>query len=259
MHGCSRANFKTSRSLFLASLCLVTSMSFLTAGLLLPAVPAIALFSLIPGFGVAAVLLSFHSTRKKIAPEAVGVDRLTGLPDREAFIAAGANSIVNAEAGTIGLVLCEVKGLFALNQCCGRLIGDDVLRLAAHRLLVASDQNGAVFRIGVDEFAVLVNRINGDRLTKIVLALRTFEFELLGLEHAHRIRLPAGFASFEAGEGFSSLVKRARIRLSENESPVRPATSHNPASISWPEPKLSTGELALPKPRTLRLLATADD
>jgi GGDEF domain-containing protein len=175
-------------------------------------------------------------------------------------MSAGSTSIDHAEAGTIGLVVCEMKGLFALNQCCGRLIGDDVLRLAAHQLLLAANQNGTVFRIGGDKFAVIVDRGNGDRLAKIVLAVRTFEFELSGLAHSHKIRLPAGFASLEAGEGFSSLLKRAWLRLHDSESPVKAAAAYqNPSVASWPESKLSTGQLALPSQRGLRLVGAADD
>src|SRR5205814_3602563 len=106
--------------------------------------------------------------------------------------------------------------------------------------------------------AILVNRGSGDMLARIVLAIRTFEFELSSLEHSHKIRLPAGFASLEAGEGFSCLVKRARGRLRENEFPVRAAASPNLALPSWPEPKLSTGQLALPRPRALRPVGPAD-
>jgi len=259
MHGRSRAGLKTLLSRFLAFVCLASSISVLGAGLLRSASPALAFSSLIAYVGIAIVLFSSRFPWKRIVSEAEDVDKLTGFPTRGAFIRAGAKSIERAAAGTIGLVICEVKGLSALRRCCGGPIGDDVLRLAAHRLLMAANQNGTVFRIGGDKFAVIVDRGNGDRLAGIVLAVRTFEFELSGLEHSHKIRLPAGFASLEAGEGFNSLVKRAIKRLRDNESPIKAAAIRQHADNSWPEPKLSTGQLALPRARALRLVGAADD
>jgi diguanylate cyclase (GGDEF)-like protein len=258
---CSSTWLKASLASLLAFACLAGSISLLAAGIRLSGITAWAIATLMTSFGVgvARMLAPESFGRRKILPPAEGLDSFTGLPNRQAFIAAGSKLIEDTDAGTIGLVLCEVRGLGELNECCGRLTGDDVLRLVAHQLVTAAKENGAVFRIAGDRFAVIVNRGNGDRLAKIVLAVRTFEFEFSTLAHTHKIRLPAGFASLEAGEGFSSLVKRTTVRLHENEAPVKAGLSNESTEASWPDSKLSTGQLALPKSRTLRLLGTADD
>ena len=197
-------------------------------------------------------------TQKKRQRSEGKTDALSGLGNREAFMSLGSSALSGAPTGSVGVVVCEIAGLTEINDCCGRLVGDDVLRLAAHQVRLAAGENGAAFRIGGSEFGVVIDRSSGERLAGLVVALREFELTLAMLGHSHEARLPAGFASAEAGEGFGSLIKRANQRRRETETPGKSRALPS-LPIAWPEPRLSTGQMALPAPGGLRLVTAIED
>ncbi len=81
-------------------------------------------------------------------------DMLTDLPNRAAFNVA-AERLVDAGAPPCGLLIVDLDNLKTVNDTFGHRAGDDLLRAAA-RFIEASARPHRAFRMGGDEFAILV-------------------------------------------------------------------------------------------------------
>jgi diguanylate cyclase (GGDEF)-like protein len=143
-------------------------------------------------------------------------DHLTGLDGRESLVASGESLLARARAGSIALLLFEVRGVRSLNERCGHRSGDDLIREAARILLRAAGRDGKVYRAGGVRFAVLLDRSAGGRLAGIVRSIAPVNAKLMACGHSHSLRLANGFASCSQGESFESLFQRCETRLEED-------------------------------------------
>lgn len=84
-------------------------------------------------------------------------DTLTGLVNRAYFLQALTEAAHHAKPGQRSAVLfCDLDGFKPINDTYGHLIGDNVLRMAAGRLVNTVRAVDVVARLGGDEFGVLV-------------------------------------------------------------------------------------------------------
>ena len=136
-------------------------------------------------------------------------DGLTGLGNRIAFdqSMAGLETSLDKEAG---LFLIDVNGLKDLNDTRGHEAGDALLRTVASRLLnCLKDLPGSLFRIGGDEFVIL---LEGDAVAShdaLLRRLQEAQFQpasLAGREHG--ISFSVGYADSKHTP-FSLLYKMA--------------------------------------------------
>ena len=170
----------------------------------LPIAIAIAL----PGFAFAAMLLCRGG---RAQGESLAFhDELTGIGNRRAFVARTRSLLKRRKIGAVVLALLDVDGLKAVNDRCGHQAGDELISLIGQRL---SDSHDSAYRIGGDEFAVVIDRTGGETLTAILPHLEPFDqrFETCG--HTHRICISYGQASSHPGESLESLFARADARL----------------------------------------------
>ena len=140
-------------------------------------------------------------------------DDLTGVGNRRAFVAHSQVLIRKAKAGTLGLILLDVDGLKLLNDSCGHQAGDELLAKVAKHI----DARGKLYRIGGDEFAILVDRTVGQHMTALMQALEPFiaTFEACG--HAHEVRVSFGSTSNRENEKFQDLFRRADDSLIQHK------------------------------------------
>ena len=140
-------------------------------------------------------------------------DDLTGVGNRRAFVAHSQLLIRKAKAGTLGLILLDVDGLKLLNDTCGHQAGDELLAKVARHI----DAKGELFRIGGDEFAILVDRSVGQHMTSLMQTLEPFiaTFEACG--HAHEVRVSFGSTSNRENEKFQDLFRRADDSLIQHK------------------------------------------
>ncbi len=90
-------------------------------------------------------------------------DVLTGLPNR-VLLATRVQDALDRRArrtGLVALLFCDVDGFKNVNDAYGHLVGDEVLRTVADRLLFAVRPADTVARIGGDEFVVLCTGLSG--------------------------------------------------------------------------------------------------
>jgi len=90
-------------------------------------------------------------------------DNLTGLANRMHFEDFGQKILFSAErnATHVGLYFVDLNGFKQINDNLGHDAGDKVLVEVANTLLDNVRQGDIVARIGGDEFAILVDRVNG--------------------------------------------------------------------------------------------------
>ena len=94
-------------------------------------------------------------------------DQLTGLPNRRAFDTDVGHAI---ESGAgFALVLCDMDNLKTLNDTHGHEAGDEALQLLAGALQSQLRRSDEAYRVGGDEFAVILpaaNRLDAERVVR---------------------------------------------------------------------------------------------
>src|SRR3954468_8330948 len=97
-------------------------------------------------------------------------DPLTKLLNRRAFVGAlgEASERAREAAEPLPLVYCDLDGFKAVNDTRGHADGDRLLRLFAEVLLGCVRHDDAVFRMGGDEFALLLERCPRERALEVV-------------------------------------------------------------------------------------------
>lgn len=96
-------------------------------------------------------------------------DALTGVKSKFAYTeeeAAIDESIREGSAGELAVVVCDVNGLKHINDTYGHAAGDEYIRSAC-RLICGQYAHSPVYRIGGDEFAVLVRGEDFERRAEI--------------------------------------------------------------------------------------------
>ena len=90
-------------------------------------------------------------------------DALTGLLNRRAFVRELADEVDRAEryGRSLALMLCDLDGFKRLNDAAGHQAGDDALREVGKVLSSRTRASDRVFRVGGDEFAVILPEADG--------------------------------------------------------------------------------------------------
>jgi diguanylate cyclase (GGDEF)-like protein len=131
-------------------------------------------------------------------------DALTGLPNRRAFVRA-----LDEAAGTsFALVLVDLDEFKVLNDTRGHAGGDEVLQ-SVGRVLAEAVEPGSAYRVGGDEFALLVPGADESAAIRWVRGLAD------GLEAATCVRGSFGIALSENGELGENLFARADAAMYE--------------------------------------------
>jgi diguanylate cyclase (GGDEF)-like protein len=133
-------------------------------------------------------------------------DTLTGLPNRRAFRRRLAREIEAADR--FALVLCDMDNLKPLNDTEGHEAGDRALQMLAAALRSELRRSDEAYRVGGDEFAVVLPgaaRLDAERVMR---RLRN----ALGasvLDTGDQIEASFGIAVYQPGDDLEQLVVRA--------------------------------------------------
>ena len=97
-------------------------------------------------------------------------DSLTGVRNKHAFTEA--ESAINQKLGDgglkkLGIVICDINGLKQINDTQGHAAGDALIKDAC-KLICEYFSHGAVFRIGGDEFAVLLQEKGFETMMEVI-------------------------------------------------------------------------------------------
>jgi diguanylate cyclase (GGDEF)-like protein len=134
-------------------------------------------------------------------------DDLTGIANRRAFLQHAGAALKRARPASVGLIVLDVRGLKRVNDRCGHQAGDELLVSVARHF---EGVGGRLYRIGGDEFAVLVHRSDGETVSSVTRSLDAAymaSFETCG--HEHEVRVSYGMTSNRAGDSFEPFFRRA--------------------------------------------------
>ena len=107
---------------------------------------------------IARLAISVRENKRLL--EQVRTDPLTGLGNQGGMQVDLANLCLHAEEEPATLLVLDLNGFKGYNDTFGHLAGDEMLARLGARLGAAVADHGSAYRIGGDEFAVL---LGGDR------------------------------------------------------------------------------------------------
>lgn len=148
-------------------------------------------------------------------------DALTGLPNRRALQSLLGQRIVesaqhSAQSRIFGVLYCDLDGFKHVNDGHGHDVGDEILDLAAQRILTAVGMAGVATRFGGDEFVVVTDfesethwQALAAELASAIVAEVDRPFEIV----ANRVSVSIGIASWEPGLTAAALLQRADLAM----------------------------------------------
>lgn len=114
---------------------------------------------------------ALHAEKERLAWQA-SHDWLTGLSNRRAFEARLQSELENPAAGALGLILIDLDQFKGVNDSCGHLAGDRLLREVSRLLQQGRHADDLVARLGGDEFGLILPRCSAVDAADIAERLR---------------------------------------------------------------------------------------
>lgn len=174
-------------------------------------------------------------------------DSLTGLYNRRLFDEYLDKELIRAKRYNeqLAVVILDLHKLKEVNDRHGHMRGDDVLKMAAVTLRTTLRASDFAFRIGGDEFALLLPQTDPEQAVTLCRRVRSqYEAELLPLHLNIAVTLDFGVAVYpQDGDQRSELLGTADERLYALKASNRPSERVAPRD---PEPP--RGEAAPPPP-----------
>ncbi len=133
-------------------------------------------------------------------------DDLTGIYNRAAYSSHIDNlkSKINANNFSFAIILFDIDNFKAINDTYGHLEGDRVLQLCSKMLCnIFSHPDYIVYRIGGDEFAVILQNITENDLIELLMIVREQENKDIGF------KLSKGYSFWNNNSDFSDVFKNA--------------------------------------------------
>ena len=185
-------------------------------------------------------------------------DALTGLYNRRLFDEYFDKELNRSKryGQQLAVVILDLHKLKEVNDRYGHLQGDHVLQMAAQTLRTTLRASDFAFRIGGDEFAVLLPQTAPEQASTLCRRVRSqYEAELLPLKLDVAITLDFGIAVFpQDGDQKSDLLGIADERLyalkhaSRTPSPVTPLELHPPRETAPPPQRPAAAAAPAPPP-----------
>ena len=189
---------------------------------------------------------------KKLQRNAV-TDPLTGLYNRRLFAESFEKELNRARRYglPLGIVILDLHRFKEVNDKYGHPRGDDVLKAAASTFQRALRTSDSAFRIGGDEFALLLPQTDADQALALSRRVEAVFAEVLRpLQLAISVTMDHGVANFpQDGDQADRLIHVADERLYRRKQAthVRSDASgeHIPFTASKPEPGTSQGTVSI--------------
>ena len=138
-------------------------------------------------------------------------DNLTGLLGHRAFQEALERGIAGDAGSALALATIDIDDFKLINDLHGHPIGDEALRRVSEALRSNVHEHDSVFRVGGEEFAVLMPGLTAEEALPVAERLRT---AVAGLPFVLPLRISIGLASWPAdGADRDTLIARADSAL----------------------------------------------
>ena len=140
-------------------------------------------------------------------------DSLTNLGNRAAFMKE--QQELSPEA-SVGFVVMDINNLKHTNDCFGHQAGDELICSAADCILQVFKDKGNVYRIGGDEFVVIVSDATEEYLKQLLRRLEEAQAEKQKeLGKPWKLQIAYGYAVHCEGLGYEELFRQADDRMYE--------------------------------------------
>jgi diguanylate cyclase (GGDEF)-like protein len=202
---------------------------------------------------------------KRLQVNAV-TDSLTGLYNRRLFGESLDKEITRARryAHPIALVMLDLHSFKEVNDKHGHPKGDEVLRVAAGTLKKSMRTSDSAFRIGGDEFALLLPQTDpGQALALSRRVESAFDEEIQPLQLNVGVSMDHGVATYpQDGENADALIRAADERLyllkhaghsRAADGASKPVTADLPEAPTASAPAKTSAERAAASPRTISI------
>jgi len=176
--------------------------------------------------------VSTYQSKLEEAERRAAIDKLTGLYNRHGVEKRIEDRI--AEGRPFCLVMLDLNGFKQVNDTCGHLAGDDLLRQFAGELRDASRSTDVVGRWGGDEFIVVLDaglaeaKVHIERVKKWVFGKYKVQRDTEGLKVD--IEAAVGLVAWQPGETMKAVLGRADAAMYQQKAARRQgAGSDDPA------------------------------
>ncbi len=146
-------------------------------------------------------------------------DPLTGLANRALFLdrLSQARARAARSGGSVGVVFADLDGFKTVNDSLGHAAGDQLLIIAAQRLVSVLGPTDTVARFGGDEFAILIEDAS-EPISAARLARRALEVLEKVIEiHGREIFITASIGVAAGLEEPEELLRRADLAMYESK------------------------------------------
>jgi diguanylate cyclase (GGDEF)-like protein len=168
-------------------------------------------------------------------------DPLTSLYNRRVFAETFEKELNRARrySSPLGLVILDLHRFKEVNDKHGHPRGDDVLRAAAATLKKALRTSDSAFRIGGDEFALLLPQTDAEQALALSRRVETVFVEMIhALQLSVGVSMDHGVATFpQDGEQADQLIRVADERLYRLKHANHGKTAANGGTRAEPPPK----------------------
>ena len=141
------------------------------------------------------------------------VDELTRLPNRRHFDDHLGHRLAEWQrhGRPFGVLMMDVDRFKQVNDDCGHLLGDAILKLVARTLHANCRNFDIVARWGGEEFGAIISHVDGQQLVVVAEKFRAMvaasDLRLPG--HLFAVTISVGAAAVQAGDTVVTLLKRA--------------------------------------------------
>jgi diguanylate cyclase (GGDEF)-like protein/PAS domain S-box-containing protein len=139
-------------------------------------------------------------------------DSLTGLYNR-AFLDVALKRSVEGGTFPLSIIVADLDGLKLVNDSLGHAAGDRLIRGAATVLRKACRADDVIARTGGDEFVVLLQHMDEDEATQMLMRVRRCEKNFNRTEGGPPVRLSLGRATARGGEDVMQALTVADSRM----------------------------------------------
>ncbi|HHX62174.1 MAG TPA: diguanylate cyclase [Epulopiscium sp.] len=158
---------------------------------------------------------------KKLLEElsySVKCDPLTGLLNRDSFYHEMNKMIRNYNKfqSDFAIIFADLNGFKAINDRYGHNTGDYVISEVANRLKKCADGNGMAFRMGGDEFIIVLSkRSSMTAIIETMTAIRkSFSREIITNNLGLKVNISLGYAIFsESHENMDEMIHKADVLM----------------------------------------------
>ena len=202
---------------------------FIAFQMLFPFMPFYALGCLFATCVIHSFIYSEHRSEMENTNRKAFVDGLTGVKNKLAYLESLRDLEIHAKEDSYegyGLVVFDLNGLKEVNDTLGHDAGDEYIKSAC-RLICETYNHSPVFRIGGDEFVVI---LKGSDFENRVLLKEQFDKTIDENRTNGKVVVSSGMAVFdsEIDESYTEVFIRADKKMYERKTALKAADKNQP-------------------------------